>query len=280
MHSVRRFAPWGLAALLVSSVGLQAQEAETNFSLDWKTRLGYTTSTKDELRSSYLGFGMNFGYKVGPGKVGFELGYIYNSGDNYFTSMPDTSKITPSNADGTTGKQALDPQKTVEDKRNEFSGITVRLSYQQEFSSSKDFAWQAGLQLGGKFKHQYIGECRSVKYEPTTNADGTTTPVAANSWRDVYTAVPYKSALNPSFFAGVIWHVDKESSLEFNLMLLNYTAIDYHHYAGTASNYHDATTATGPVSDDQTARSVFPYDKLETKNSMVPHIEVTYTFHF
>jgi hypothetical protein len=218
---------------------------------------------------------MNMGYKIGPGKVGFELGGIYNTGDNYFTSMPDTSKITPSNEAGTTGKQALEPAKTVEDKRNEFSGITVRLSYQQDFSN--DFGWQAGLQLGGKFKHQYIGDTRSKQYEPTTNP---TTPVAANSWRDLYNGVYYKAALNPSLFAGVIWHIDKESSLEFNLMLLNYTAIDYKHYAGTASNYHSATSTTGPVSDDLSGLSVFPYDKLETKNSMVPHIEVTYTFHF
>jgi hypothetical protein len=204
--------------------------------------------------------------------VGFELGGIYNTGDNYFTSMPDTSKAAAA------GRLAqIDTKHTVEDKRNEFSGITVRLSYQQDFSNSKDFGWQAGLQLGGKFKHQYIGDTRSVQYEPTTNP---TTPVAANSWRDLYNGVYYKAALNPSLFAGVIWHIDKESSLEFNLMLLNYTAIDYKHYAGTASNYHSATSTTGPVSDDLSGLSVFPYDKLETKNSMVPHIEVTYTFHF
>jgi hypothetical protein len=257
---------------MVTSLGLQAQEAETNFSLDWKTRVGYTPSPKDNLRSSYLGFGMNLGYKVGPGKVGFELGYFYNTGDNYFTSQPDTSMLASN------GKLALDPAYTVQDKRNELAGITVRLSYQQDFADSKDFGWQAGLQFGAKFKHQFIGDTRSVNY-----VGSTTTPPPANSWRDLYNGADYKAALNPSPFLGAIWHVDKESSLEFNLMLLNYTAVDYHHYAGTASNYHATNVQNppvGPVSDDISGSSVFPYDSLASHNSMVPHIEVTYTFHF
>jgi hypothetical protein len=277
MHSVRRFAPWGLAALLVSSVGLQAQEAETNFSLDWKTRLGYSPSSKDNLRQSFLGFGMNLGYKIGPGKVGFELGYFYKTGDN-FATQPDGSKLG--------AMQPIDPAHSIEDKRNELAGFTVRLSYQQDFSS-KNLGWQAGIQLGAKFKHQYFADSRGQNYN-LRDASGNTVDASGNpinvntEWRDLYNGTPYKADLNPSVFAGIIWHVDKESSLEFNLLLLNYTAIDYHHYAGTASNYAGTTVTptNGRVSDDYNHVSVMPYDKLETKNSMVPHIEVTYTFHF
>jgi len=273
MHSSRWFAHWALATLVAGSVGLQAQETESKFSLDWKTRLGYSTSEKDNLRQSFLGFGMNLGYQVGPGKVGFELGYFYKTGDNFLTS-PDTSRVTAGLV------QTLDTTKSIEDKRNELAGITVRLSYQQEINPT--WSWQAGLQLGAAFKHQYIGDVESTNYQSSTQAD-----VAANSWRDNYFGTPYDHSLNASPFAGIVWNIDKESSLEFNLLVLNYKATDYHHYAGTASNYHggvhqDSGTGPwmGPVASDSHAISSFPYDKLETKNRVVPHIEITYSFHF
>jgi hypothetical protein len=277
MHSVRRFALWGAVALAFGSLGLQAQEADSKFSVDWKTRFGYSASSKDNLRQSFLGFGMNLGYKVGPGKVGFELGYFYKTGDNYATT-PDGS-LAPA------GTQALPTTlnlaKSMEDKRNELEGFTVRLSYQQDFSQI--WGWQAGLQLGAKFKHQYIGDCQSLSYSGNS-ADA----VSATSWRDNYNGTPTDSSLNPSPFAGVVWHIDKESSLEFNLLLLNYKAVEYKHYAGTASNYHGGVHVesgssgvyVGPVANDSTGLSTFPYDKLDTKNSVVPHIEITYTFHF
>jgi hypothetical protein len=276
-----------LAAITVCSLGLQAQEPETNFSLDWKTRLGYAPSAKDNLRQSSLGFGLNLGYKVGPGKVGFELGYFYKTGDNYLT-MPDDSL----NARG----QAMNPLRSIEDKRNELSGITVRLSYQQDINPT--WSWQAGLQLGSQFKHQYIGDSQSVAYtagwDRQWNAGDAAREAAANalvspnSWHDTYNGTPTDKSLNPSPFVGVSWNIDKESSLEFNLLLLNYKAIEYHHYNGTATNYHGGvhyengspTQWVGPIADDYSARSSYPYDKLDTKNSVVPHIEITYTFHF
>jgi len=258
---------------MAGSLGLQAQEATSNLSLDWKMRLGYAPSSKDNLRQSALGFGFNVGYKVGQGKIGAELGYTYKTGDNYYTT-PDTSRIG--------SREAIDLTKTVQDKRNEFEGLTLRLSYQQDFNTT--WAWQAGLQLGGKFHHQVIGDTRSVNYSGATAAS-----VSANSWRDLYNDTPTQSGLNPSPFAGVIWHLDKDSSLEFNVLLLNYSSVDYRHYAG-AGNYagtysghagvHQETgssTWVGPIVTDVEG---FSQDQKVKSTSITPHLEITYTLHF
>ena len=128
---------WGLVACLCGALApMQAQD--TGFSKEFKFRLGYTQNPKDHLRAPYTGFGLNLGYGIGVGRLGLELGYFYKTGDNYFT-MPDTSRIAA-------GREAIDPAKTVVDKRNEFEGLTLRLSYQQDINPT--WAWQAGLQIG------------------------------------------------------------------------------------------------------------------------------------
>lgn len=268
MPSPKRFALWGLAALLASSMGLRAQEATSPFSLDWKMRLGYAPSAKDNLRQSALGFGFNVGYQLGQGKLGVELGYTYKTGDNYFTTA-DTSKNT---------REAMDPTKSVEDRRNEFDGVALRVSYQQDLSST--WAWQAGLQLGGRFHHQYIGDTQSVKW-----SDASQSNVSANSWRELYNGTPTKYDLNPSPYAGVIWKVDKDSSLEFNLLLLNYTALEYKHYVGAANTAYyggvhqepGSSLWVGPIATDSQS---FPADSLDKKSSVTPHLEITYALHF
>jgi hypothetical protein len=246
---------WGLVACLCGSL-TPLRSQDTGFSKEFKFRLGYTPSPKDHLRGPYTGFGLNLGYGIGVGKLGLELGYIYKTGDNYIT-QPDASALTAT-------QLPMNPEKSVEDKRNQFAGFTVRTSFSR--SLAENWRWQAGLQFGGTFKHQYVGDTQSAPWDAGAGTAG---------WRDFYLGVPEKRGLNPTLYGGVIWRVDKDSSLELNLVLLNYKAIEYHHYAGTASAY--SSGASGPYSSSGVT---FPLDSLETKSRLVPHVEIAYVFHF
>jgi hypothetical protein len=254
MRATNSLARWGLAACLVGSVGLQAQD--TGFSNDFKLRLGFTPTAKDNLRRNYQGFGWNLGYGLGVGRIGLELGYLYNTGDPYETT-PDYSRVP-------VDKQAVDPTQVVEDKRNELSGFTARLSWQQKINEG--WNWQAGLQIGTDFKHQYVCDVHSLGDRTKSTA----------AWEDTYNGTPKKGGFsNISPYAGVSWNVDSDSSLEFNLMLLRYDAIEYHHYAGTGTYI--------PSGDQMGLNNVsvpWRYDKLDSHNRMVPHIEIAYVFHF
>jgi hypothetical protein len=84
-----------------------------------------------------------------------------------------------------------------------------------------------------------------------------------------------EGGLNPTPYAGVTWVVDKDSSVEFNLVFLNYKAIEYHHFVGTGSTYD-----TGDPGRRSTNGTVFPLDTLEKTSRIAPHAEVAYVFRF
>jgi len=255
MNGASSLVRWGVALCLIGAVHpLQSQE--TGFSKEFKFRLGYTPSPKDHLRGPYTGFGLNLGYGIGVGRLGVELGYIYKTGDTYIT-QPDASAIP-------VGQLPMNPAKSVEDKRNQLAGFTVRASFSRKLA--EDWRWQAGVQFGGQFKHQYVGDTQSTPWDA---ASGTT------AWRDFYLGVPVQGGLNPTPFLGASWRLDKDSSLELNLVLLNYKAIEYHHYAGTGASYTPG--ASGAFAPTGTA---FPMDALEAKTRLVPHAEIAYVFHF
>jgi hypothetical protein len=239
--------------LVVGSVGL-LQAQDTGFSKDFKLRLGYTPSPKDNLRTSYQNFGFNLAYGLGAGKIGLELGYFYQSGDPFVTAP----------VDGTagSGKLAMDPAKAIDDKKNSRSGITLRASWQSAITPTWD--WQAGLQFGTKFKGQYNGEADSV-----AATAGTT------KWIDLYSGVPEEGGLNTSPFAGVTWKIDADSALEINLALQSYSALNYTHVAGTASHY-DLVGTTNLSSSDAT----WPQDRLKKTTSSSLYLEIAYVFHF
>jgi hypothetical protein len=243
-----------VACLCGSLAPLQAQDS--GFSKEFKFRLGYTPNPKDHLRGPYTGFGLNLGYGIGAGRLGLELGYFYKTGDNYFT-QPDSSALSVS-------QLPMNPVKSVEDKRNQFAGFSVRTSFSRKLA--ENWRWQAGLQFGGSFKHQYVGDTQSTPWDAGTGAAG---------WRDFYVGVPTKGGLNPTPYGGVTWRVDKDSSLELNFVLLNYQALEYHHYTGTGSTY--TSGASGPYSSPG---ATFAMDSLETKRRLVPHAELAYVFHF
>ena len=255
MIGANRLVRWGLVACLGASLSpLQSQD--TGFSKEIKFRLGYTPSPKDHLRGPYTGFGLNLGYGIGVGRVALELGYFYKTGDNYI-AQPDAARLP-------VGQLPMNTAKSVEDKRNELSGFAARVSFSRALMA--DWRWQAGLQMGTKFKHQYVGDAQSTPWDA---AAGTA------AWRDFYLGVPEQGGLNPSLYGGVIWKVDKDSSLELNVVLLNYKAIEYHHYVGTGTVYD-----TGDPGRRSSASTSFPLDSLEKHSRIVPHAEIAYVFHF
>ncbi len=246
---------WGLIACLCGALSpLQCQE--TGFTKEFKFRLGYTPSPKDHLRAPYTGFGLNVGYGIGVGRLGLELGYFYKTGDSYITK-PDASQLP-------VGQLPMNSEKSVEDKRNQLAGFSVRASFSR--SLSENWRWQAGVQFGSGFKHQYVGDTQSTPWDA---ASGDT------AWRDFYAGVPVEGGLNPSPYGGVTWKVDKDSSFELNLVFVNYKAIEYHHYVGTGSSYD-----TGAPGRRSSAGAVFPLDSLDKHNRIVPHAEIAYVFHF
>jgi hypothetical protein len=246
---------WSLVLALGAVLSpLQAQE--TGFTKEFKFRLGYAPNQKDHLRAPYTGFGFNVGYGIGAGRLGVEVGYVYKTGDDYFTT-PDASAIPA-------GQLPMNPAKAVESKRNQFAGFSVRTTFSRKLA--QDWRWQAGLMLGGGFKHQYVGDAQS---NPWDAASGNA------AWRDFYVGVPVEGGLNPAPFAGVSWKVDKDSSVEFNVVLMNYKALEYHHYAATGSVYD-----TGAPGRRSSSATVFPMDTLEKKSRLTPHAEIAYVFHF
>ncbi|MBI1753876.1 MAG: hypothetical protein HY014_09335 [Acidobacteria bacterium] len=246
---------WGLVACLCASLSpMRAQD--TGFSKEFKFRLGYAQNPKDHMRAPYTGFGLNLGYGIGVGRLGLELGYFYKTGDTYIT-RPDDSALGAA-------QLPMNPAKSVEDKRNQLAGFSVRTAFSRELA--ENWRWQAGLQFGGTFKHQYVGDTQSLPWDAGTGTAG---------WRDFYLGTPTKGGLNPTPFGGVSWKADKDSSVELNLVLLNYQAIEYHHFAGTGTVY--VSSASGPHSSVDTA---FPSDSLAKKNRLVPHLEIAYVFHF
>ncbi len=245
---------WGLAMCLCGTLApLGAQE--TGFTKAFKFRMAYG-SQKDHLRATYTGLGFNVGYGVGPGTVALEVGYMYKTGDDYFTT-PDDSSLNA-------GLLPMNPAKSVESKRNQLSGLTLRASFSRAINPT--WRWQAGLQFGGSFKHQYVGDAQSTPWDVASGN---------KAWRDFYLGTPQKAKYTPSPYAGVIWRIDKDSSLEFNVVLLAYQAMEYHHYVGTASAY-DAGAPGRRSSQDAT----WPLDGLVTRNRAVPHAEIAYAFHF
>jgi len=255
MIGAKNLVRWGLAFCLCGSL-TPLRSQETGFSKQFKFRLGYAASTQDHLRASYNGVGFNVGYGIGVGTVGLEVGYIYKTGDNYIT-RPDDSQLAA-------GLLPMNEAKAVEDKRNQFAGLTVRASFSKALAAK--WRWQAGLQFGGSFKHQYVGDAQSTPWDVASgNA----------AWRDFYLGTPSKATYAPTVYGGVTYVADKDSSIEFNIVLLTYTGMEYHHYVGTASAYD-----TGAPGRRSAQNATWASDALVNRSRVVPHAEVAYVFHF
>lgn len=249
-----------ILALVLAATALGAQQPGT-ITKDFKLRTGYGLQTKDNLHASTMSLGFNVAYNLQDAKVGLELGYFYKAGDQY---------IQPPSGDAPADLTPINLANSGDSRRNTLEGLSLRLSYQRKID--EDWSWQAGLMLGGtQFKHEYVGDMQSLSW---SSANPT-------SWRDFYYGTPTSGGVKVSPYVGAAWKVGDHTSLEFNLLLLNYTALSYVHHPGTATSY---ALDTNPYSDPSVGRigpdNAFPLDTLEKTNRLIPHLEFGYIFHF
>ena len=71
-------------------------------------------------------------------------------------------------------------------------------------------------------------------------------------------------AMSP--FAGISYRLSETSAVEFNVLVLNYTAIKYMHVAGQ--------------NVDASGHSITTLDYTTNQSRMVPHLELGYSFRF
>jgi len=253
--------PVCLALCLVAAALVPLQAQESGITRDFKLRTGYGFGAKDNLQPSSLSLGFNFAYALPAGKIGLEIGYFYKSGDQY---------IEPVHGDAPAQLSPVNLDSSGDSRRNTLEGLALRLSFQQKID--EDWSWQAGLMLGGtRFKHEYVGDIQGQDWTVTN----------VNSWRDTYSGTSTSGGVKVSPYAGAVYRVGDHSSIELNLLLLNYTALNYVHRPGTASSY---AQDTDPYSDPNVGlispHNGFPMDTMEKHNRLIPHLEFGYIFHF
>ncbi len=244
------------ALTLGACVPLQAQE--TGVVGDLKVRTAWSPSPKDQLSGGSLGFGVNLAWDTSWGQAGVEIGYYYKTGNDYF--LPPQGQVPE-------GLQPADPNNSGDARRNQLDGLSLRFSLQRKLA--EDWDWQAGLMVGGtRFRHEYHGQIQSVNWVNPTDSNA---PTAADTWADTFSGVKQESGLTASPYVGFTWKMTNRSSLEFNLMALSYTAVEYVHNAASATTY-DANRIS--------IHNGFPGDSFTKSSRYVPHLEFAYVFHF
>lgn len=244
----------GMAGALVLAAGAPVAAQEAGIVADLKVRTAWCSSPQDHLSGTSLGFGLNLGWETSFGTAGVELGYYYKTGDDYYLAPHGT---VPG------GLQPADPANSGDARRNQLDGLSLRLSLQNRLAGNWD--WQGGLMLGGtRFRHEYHGQIQSANW--VSDGSGGT-----DTWADTFSGVRVDGGVKVSPYVGVSWKMTKRSSLEFNLMALNYTAVEYVHKAGSSPSY-DANRIS--------IHNNFPGDSFSKTTRFAPHLEFGYVFHF
>lgn len=239
------------AALLALS---PAFAEDSGFARDLKVRMAWAPSPQDHLSGTSLGFGVNFPWETSLGKVGIEVGYYYKTGDDYYLAPQGT---VPS------GLKPADPSNSGDARRNQLDGLSLRFSLERALA--EDWTWQAGLMIGGtRFRHEYHGQIQSQDWV----SDGSG---GSSTWADTFSGVRVEGGIKVSPYLGVSWKMTGRSSLEFNLVAVNYTAAEYVHYAGSSPAYD---------SNRISAHNNFPKDSWTKNTRFLPHLEFGYVFHF
>lgn len=233
-----------IAALIVfGSSFLLAQEKGIGF--DLKLRAANGIDNQDHLQSSAFGFGLNIHNKADWGTLNAELGYYYKPGRQYKAGLDATAA----------GQPVADPGSSVDSRKNSLNQVNVRLSYEQEFTTS--WSWQLGAQVGqSRFRHEYIGDVADVAF----------------TYEDTYNGTPTKSVFTVSPFVGLTYQINKDSAFELNLMSLSYTSIDFHHTPGAPIVSGSLATPGSHV--------VYAGDHLSEEKRNSFHLEIGYTFRF
>jgi len=244
-----------MASLVLSTGALLAQDGgntSKGFDAQFKIRGGLGLQTDDHLARRVMGFGLDFGWGLDFGRFGLEVGYQYKPGSQYIQPFSSTA------AGATDPFPQSNPNlgiTSVDSRKNTLEGMTARLSFQRDFNA--DWGWQGGVQLGGsRFKQEYIGDVTAKDF----------------SYEDTYQGTPVKSTLGVSPYVGVIYHVNNDSHLEFNLIDIGYKSINFVHHPGSA------IVAGNP--NQPGSHLVYAGDTLEESSRHLLHLEIGYAFHF
>jgi len=240
-------------ALMLVALGMPAfAQEKTGIDVQFRARFGYGIEVKDNLSHRVIGLGLELGYTTTIGRFAGEVGFQYKPGDQY---SYDWRSVTEEQLAGQS------PDATIynggDRRRTHLQGTTFRVSY--EYDLQNNCVVRGGVQLFGTvFRQEVIG---SVEYYPKGQ-----TVATANLRRDTY-AGPFRqsTSASPSPFVGIGYRFGA-STIEFNVIGLSYTAIDYVH---VASLDHPAGYGNNNEKDFC----------VETKR-MIPHIEIAYAFRF
>ncbi len=256
------FNNWGRIALaLALGVGV-ASAQDTGLDSRLKVRTGLELSSNpDHLANRIFGFGVDLGYTFSFGRISAELGYQYKPGNQY---MNDMSSVVPVSSDvviqAPTGTESRFG--SVDSRKNKLEGVTGRFAFETMPILGSPFSAQIGVQVGGaKFTHEVLGQ---------TYGGYASIPDGSVDFLDTYYGTPKKSTLAISPFVGVSYLIDKNSSLELNLISVSYKSINYIHVAGTVP----ADTSISQYGNNVSL------DYLTEKSRNRLHLEVAYAFHF
>ncbi|MCL1908452.1 MAG: hypothetical protein FWG12_03670 [Holophagaceae bacterium] len=240
-------------------LGAHAQAQEEGFFGGVKMRYGnqLVPLEDDNLRMFYLGAGYELGYNFAFGKMSAELGILYKPGKSYITDLNKMETERPINTQHTVGNQTINSiEHSVEGKKNWLNGMTLRVAYEKPMEK---FSLRSGLQFGAlKFRQEMIGDVRSTAMDAPPNG---TFPL----WRDTYNGVNDTGGLSISPFFGISVPVLSNHFIETNFVLLNYTAGNYIHVAGTEEG-------RGPGQSKK--------DYIKENGRLIPHIEIAFGFRF
>lgn len=226
---------------LAGAQGLAAQADPLEFVV--KLRSGVALSSpKDHVSRKTLGMGLELAYASPAGRFSAELGYQYVPGDQYLSNV--TAFPTAP------GAPPLDAAASVDSRKNQFEGLTLRLAYGMDLTPR--WSWQAGIQAGGsKYRQEYLGDVADANY---------------TTYEDTYNGVVNHTAVPLSPFAGVRFRINDASSVELNLIALRYTSANYVHVGGTVpGDYGSGHTSL---------------DHVDLEKRTLTHVEVAYGIHF
>lgn len=228
------------AGATIALLGAVAQAEDQNgIFAGFKFRGGYqVTKMEDHLGPSYMGVGLECGYGFDWGRLTAEVGFIYKAGQQYKDDLTKMQNLIPGDP--------IDLEYSVDSRKNELDGITLRLAYAKSFG---DFSLMGGLQIGQlKFYQEHVAD------------------ISSGSFRETYNGVIDKGNMSISPFVGIHYPFANNYFAEFNVVGLNYKAIDYIHVAGTVP---------GGSGANLTSR-----DFIKESSSMLPHLELALGFRF
>lgn len=246
MHVTRLALVGALLAIAAAPLASQDSAFDTRF----KFRAGgQVAALQDKLDGRLFGMGFEVGYRHPMGRFTAELGYFYKSGQAFRTDVS-AMPLAP-------GK-TVDPRYSADVRKNGLDGTTLRLGW--EPTPGQVLSWHAGVQLSfSNYRHQYMGTLADGYSDKNNPLNPRPSDAKPGTYLDTYNGVPVKHDLGLSPYAGLDYRLDDSSSLELNLLVLNYKAYDYKHVAGSLSTAQD---------------------RLDSRTRFAPHVEFAYVFRF